>query len=119
MTYTISQVLEAVTELGGSGAVAIDICPANAITEECISNEPEERLGGINSETLINHLRNHAKWYDVRRHRNALLERSDWTRLDDITLTEEKKEQWKDYRQALRDITNQPDPDNIIWPIRP
>lgn len=28
-------------------------------------------------------------------------------------------EQWLIYRQALRDITNQVDPDNIIWPVKP
>lgn len=26
---------------------------------------------------------------------------------------------WCDYRQALRDITNQPDPFNIVWPTKP
>lgn len=119
MTYTISQVLTAVQKLGGSGGVAISICPANAITEECISNEPPERLGGIDSETIIEYLRENAKWNDIREMRNRKLEFTDWTALNDVSLSPEKKLEWQQYRQALRDITDQTDPENIVWPIKP
>ena len=41
---------------------------------------------------------------EVKDRRNWLLAVSDWTRLDDITLTSDKKTEWQTYRQALRDL---------------
>lgn len=47
-----------------------------------------------------------------------LLQQSDWTQLPDVLL--ETKTQWATYRQALRDITDQPGyPFNIVWPTPP
>jgi hypothetical protein len=57
------------------------------------------------------------QWPIVRAERNALLSASDWTQLPDVPL--DTKEAWAAYRQALRDITNQPDPFNIVWPVPP
>ena len=54
---------------------------------------------------------------EVREKRNALLSASDWTQLPDVPLA--TKQAWADYRQALRDITLQPDPFSIIWPTPP
>jgi hypothetical protein len=34
--------------------------------------------------------------------RNNLLQSSDWTQLPDVPLTEEKKQEWREYRQELR-----------------
>jgi hypothetical protein len=52
--------------------------------------------------------------------RNALLATTDWTQLADAALTVEKKAEWAQYRQALRDIPNKP---NFPWvvdlPVRP
>lgn len=56
-------------------------------------------------------------WRAIKNERNLLLEASDWTQLPDVPL--DTKEAWADYRQELRDITNQPDPFNIVWPIPP
>ncbi len=56
-------------------------------------------------------------WSDIRTDRDDLLLKSDWTQLPDVPLA--TKEAWAVYRQALRDITNQPDPFNITWPIPP
>jgi hypothetical protein len=53
----------------------------------------------------------------VRSQRNALLSASDWTQLPDVPLA--TKETWAAYRQALRDITDQSDPFNIVWPVQP
>ena len=44
---------------------------------------------------------------DLRRQRNQLLADSDWTQLPDCVLSEEKKEQYRFYRQLLRDLPNQ------------
>lgn len=51
----------------------------------------------------------------VRVLRDTLLAQCDWTQLPDVPL--ETKTAWATYRQALRDITNQPGfPDVIEWP---
>lgn len=60
-----------------------------------------------------------AKWMVVRKQRNQLLALTDWTQLPDVSLSAEQKEAWAVYRQALRDITNQTDPEHIVWPIPP
>lgn len=58
-------------------------------------------------------------WGQVRIQRQQLLQASDWSTLPDVPLTAEQKAQWVAYRQALRDITNQTDPLNIVWPVAP
>ena len=55
------------------------------------------------------------KWVGVRAQRNIKLQESDWRASSDLTLSDD----WKTYRQALRDITTQSDPDNITWPTEP
>ena len=48
-----------------------------------------------------------------------MLSESDWAILSDVPLSEEQKAEVKTYRQALRDITEQSDPGNILWPEKP
>ena len=57
----------------------------------------------------------------IRLERNVLLAQSDWTQFPDVqeTFTEEKKQEWIVYRQALRDFTETCDPANPEWPIKP
>lgn len=59
------------------------------------------------------------QWSEIRSTRNTFLTDSDWTQLADSPLSELKKEQWRVYRQELRDITLQDDVFNIVWPIKP
>jgi hypothetical protein len=59
------------------------------------------------------------KLFEVRERRNTLLAASDWTALSDVSLSPERREQWRAYRQALRDITDQADSFNIVWPEPP
>jgi hypothetical protein len=59
------------------------------------------------------------KWRAIREKRNRLLLESDWTQLPDSPLSEEKRLEWKTYRQELRDITNYTSPYEIIWPNEP
>lgn len=54
-------------------------------------------------------------WVLVRRMRNDKLTATDWTQLPDSPLTTEKKAEWAVYRQALRDITTQENPREIVW----
>lgn len=55
------------------------------------------------------------QWGEVRAQRNNLLKDTDWRASSDLTLSDE----WKTYRQALRDITTQSDPFNITYPEPP
>ena len=54
-------------------------------------------------------------WIIVRNIRNNELTACDWTQLPDSPLTTEKKAEWAVYRQALRDITTQENPREIVW----
>lgn len=56
---------------------------------------------------------------NLRSTRNTLLTDSDWTQLDDSPLSEEKKTEWKNYRQILRDLTDLDDLTSIVWPTKP
>ena len=55
------------------------------------------------------------QWKDIRNQRNSKLQDTDWRASSDVTLSDD----WKTYRQALRDITTQSDPFNITWPTMP
>lgn len=57
------------------------------------------------------------EWPLVRAERDRRLQASDWTQLPDAPIA--TKDAWAIYRQALRDITEQPDPFNIVWPVPP
>jgi hypothetical protein len=59
------------------------------------------------------------QWVVVKAERKSKLEASDWTVLPDVPMPDSERDQWKVYRQALRDITDQPDPFNINWPTPP
>ena len=79
--------------------------------EENAARDLEERAwaaGAINRAML-----------QLRQQRNQKLINSDYRALSDQTLTQE----WADYRQALRDITQDletlQDVDSVIWPTEP
>ena len=59
------------------------------------------------------------KWKRVRQDRDRLLNETDWI----VTKAKETSTNipaaWKTYRQALRDVPSQSDPDNITWPTKP
>lgn len=60
------------------------------------------------------------KWVNIRSQRNIYLLESDWTQLVDSPITGTPLQAlWKEYRQALRDITNYPNPDVVVWPQKP
>jgi hypothetical protein len=50
-------------------------------------------------------------WEELRSLRDQKLIRSDWTQISDSPLSEQKKEEWSIYRQALREL-----PENITEP---
>jgi hypothetical protein len=52
----------------------------------------------------------------IREQRNQLLKETDWMAGSDVTMSDD----WKTYRQALRDITLQDSfPDSVTWPDKP
>jgi len=55
------------------------------------------------------------KWQSIRAQRDGKLFETDWRAGSDLTLSDA----WKTYRQALRDVPTQSDPDNITWPTEP
>ena len=62
--------------------------------------------------------RTDAQWASVRTQQKELLYKSDWT----CSVTDYEvpnKPEWVQYRQALRDVTLQSDPFEIVWPVRP
>ena len=66
----------------------------------------------VNSSTFL--------WMKLRSERDNLLLSSDFTQLGDIGLSESKKTEWVNYRQALRDLpANTSDPANPTWPTKP
>jgi hypothetical protein len=60
---------------------------------------------------------------DIIDKRDKLLIETDWTRVDDNGLSYEMKEQWRVYRQALRDLPGNIEYDenlnvsNVTWPL--
>ena len=66
----------------------------------------------LNSSTFL--------WMKLRSERDNLLLSSDFTQLGDIGLSESKKTEGINYRQALRDLpANTSDPANPNWPTKP
>ena len=49
-------------------------------------------------------------FYRLREERNKLLVESDWTEFSNSPLSEDKKAEWKTYRQALRDLPENSSP---------
>lgn len=73
--------------------------------------KPEEELEAIQVEEF---------WVRLRQRRDGLLQKSDWTQMPDAPLDATKKEEWKVYRQQLRDLpANTLDPRQVEWPTPP
>jgi len=56
------------------------------------------------------------KTKQVREKRDQLLKQTDWRASSDLTLSDD----WRVYRQALRNIPSQPGfPNDVVWPSEP
>tara|TARA_B100000470_G_C19755874_1_gene375999 strand:+ start:472 stop:780 length:309 start_codon:yes stop_codon:yes gene_type:complete len=56
----------------------------------------------------------------VRSQRNSMLSASDWTQIGDATLGDHTAEEWRTYRQALKDIPqNHTRVSEVVWPNDP
>jgi hypothetical protein len=80
---------------------------------------PQDSIGGIENfaipdDTVATIVTAH-HWKVIRLKRDALLLETDWWAMSDRTMTSDQTS----YRQSLRDITTQSDPDDITWPTKP
>lgn len=67
---------------------------------------------------LIDKIKQQITWEQIKKERNSLLLDSDWTQLSDVNLS--NKEEWKIYRQKLRDISKDfLNPEEVIFPEKP
>jgi len=56
----------------------------------------------------------------LRSDRNIKISACDWTQGNDSPLTTEKRNEWAEYRQSLRDLPSiVTDPTNVTWPTPP
>ena len=65
----------------------------------------------------------------LREERNRLIAETDWTQLNDIDLDIIRERDWKNYRQALRDLPSKSNPkldsrgdldmSSVTWPTKP
>lgn len=94
--------------------------------EEEFTLESGEKVGFAESDWLIEmgvpvdiiaEAEERQVWRTVRNERDRLLSETDWTQNKDVP--DEISTLWADYRQALRDITNQENPDDVVWPEAP
>lgn len=92
------------------------------INNERIQLTDEEQTA-VDSERLhqINVVKPVQKFKDLRRDRNQLLNDTDYIFGSDAPdMSDEKINEWRTYRQSLRDLpANTSDPFNITWPTKP
>ena len=69
----------------------------------------------LKDDTALTECQTAEKWKNIRADRNRRLAETDYLSLNDNTLSDDMKT----YRQALRDVPKQTDPDNITWPSKP
>jgi len=77
----------------------------------------------------LNELNNAEPYKLLRVERNKLIAETDWTQLKDIDLDIIRERNWKNYRQALRDLPSKSNPkldgsgkldmSSITWPDKP
>ena len=84
-------------------------------------NDPRDGMLSWDSENLeyvVTHFEDHMFMTELRRQRNRLLQDTDWTQMPDSPLTDEDRQKWANYRQALRDFSlNVEDPKNYELPL--
>ena len=77
----------------------------------------------------LNELNNAEPYKLLREERNKLISETDWTQLKDVDLDIIRERNWKNYRQALRDLPSKSNPkldgsgkldmSSITWPDKP
>lgn len=137
MTYSINPSANAVQIVSGEchdpGFHIVDDCQVlvaqQALNQQCqirvvdgkVESSPVAPFAGAlwdwDACTWVDSRNSGFEWKIIRHSRDRMLRESDWTQLPDVPLA--TKEVWATYRQALRDITLQPDPFMVVWPTSP
>lgn len=84
------------------------------LTENCMVVDGVHTLIPVTQDGITQ-----GKYNSLRYERDKLLQQSDWTQMPDSPLTEEKKQEWQTYRQALRNLPQTVDINNIEFPTKP
>jgi len=85
---------------------------------EALNSQNKEISFEFGNVVLIEKPKKEITWDQIKKERNALLLESDWTQLLDVNLP--NKEEWKVYRQQLREITtNFSNANEVIFPSKP
>ena len=99
--------------------------PHDRLTEKLVSVDPyieDENVFAVEVQNLtddeVANIQN-TRWIKVRADRDKRLDRTDWIVAKALEAGEIVPSMWVEYRQALRDITLQDDPFNIVWPTKP
>jgi len=80
---------------------------------------PEREALGIVAIQLTPEEETELVWARVRVQRARLLAESDWVTARAMDQGTPVPPEWQAYRQALRDLTDQPDPRQLVWPELP
>ena len=95
------------------------VCIREDKSFDAAGNEVTLDQSAIDTETA--RLTNENALADMRTKRDRLLSESDWTQSRDVTLSDDND--WKTYRQALRDLpsgkTTKAHVDAATWPTKP
>ena len=107
----------------GLDAFAVD---ASTLSENFAIGQIEHLTADIASKTVTWHQDDFAAasearaMSELRQERNRLLVETDWTQVADSQLADEKKTEWREYRQALRQLpATEEDVSNPTWPEQP
>ncbi|HEB4994548.1 TPA: phage tail assembly chaperone [Aeromonas hydrophila subsp. hydrophila] len=69
---------------------------------------------------FIDGLHPDVKWSHLKQYRDFLLAETDYTQVADNPMPKEKKAEFAEYRQKLRDIPQTfEDPDSVVFPEKP
>ena len=104
----------------GSPQVTVHLEVPEGLDPQCIMAVRDSESGEITLQEDPTKLAQKTadQWASVRAQQRDLLYKSDWT----CSVTDYEvpnKSEWVQYRAALRDVTTQSDPFNIVWPSPP
>ena len=96
---------------------AIDVTDKYSEIMTAINTKGKEIVFEANQIKLVDKIQQ-TTWDQIKKERNSLLLESDWTQLSDVNIS--NKEEWKSYRQALREITTTfQNPQDVVFPKKP
>jgi hypothetical protein len=83
-----------------------------------MSNTPKPTLEEL--QNAWNEIKNEVIWEPIRMIRDDKLKETDWIITKHFELGTPIPENWKNYRQALRDLPQTfGSPDEVVWPTKP